>query len=223
MAAIEGLINKVIQAMKDFIEGIQNEGKRIINVLATYSSKVATEISSVMSQVFTDIKRKISMIIRAFKSKIDSFSRRIKKPHINGGTTITTQIKNATRDASRKVETMATKFGKIMESLLTEMREAMSKIANGIKTGAVDALSTARRIGTTVVVEMEKIGKTAIESSTNAVENLSKDLELGGEFIYKHGIQVASTAAIAIINPYLVGSAVVSAGLIIGAVKYEPT
>lgn len=223
MADIGALIDKIIQAMKDFINSVEKEGERVIGVLATYSSKVATDISTVMKEVFEDIKRKISMIIRAFKSKIEAFTRRIKKPNTGSGETLGTRIKNASRDAYRKTDELAKKFEKVMDTTLTEMRIAMKKIVDGIKSGATDVISSARRIGEKVVQEMEKIGKGAIDESKNATQAFSKDIQLEGNFVHKHGVQVATAAAVSIINPYLIGSAILSAGMIIGATKYNPS
>jgi hypothetical protein len=222
MTGIGAIISKVIDAMKSFIMSIESEGEKIIGYLASYSSKAATEISTIMKEAFTDIKKKISMIIRTFKSKIEAYTKRIRRPHVSSGTTISTRIKNSARDAFRKVETLSTKFGKDIETLLDEMKNVMTKIETGIKNGAVDALSSARRIGAMVVQEMEKIGKDAIDESSLAVERLSKDLELGGDFVYKHGLdEVKTGASIAIINPYLFGSVLITTGLLVGATKYE--
>lgn len=224
MSAIIVIIDKIIQAMKNFISNVEQLGSKVINQLEIFSGKIASEILSLMKSVFESVKSSINRIIETFRSKISGFGTRIKAPNLQSGSTISSRIKNGCKETFQKMGEITKNFGSKVQLIVSEIGIVLKKIGQGIERGTVKTYDTAKNIARQTVEKLVKIGEVTIEDASNTIEKFSKNFEIGGEFVYKHGIEIASTSSIGLLNVAfpIVTSFGISAALIIGATNYKP-
>lgn len=214
------LIEKVIQQVKSMISKMEQEGKAIVQAVGEYSYKAAQEIQVLLASIFRTIKTRMSRLIQSFKAKINSLrSRRSTTSVGSEAKSFGNRLRSAMKTAERDIEKLAQEFKEGASAFFSESKEVMGKIGSGLKTAAVDSVSVTRRVGGEVFSALEKIGKEAIEKTEKFVEDFGKDLEISGEFAYKHGIAVGG-ATLAVMDPILPLGLAASALIVIGSHKY---
>lgn len=221
---ITGIIEKIIDAMKTFIKNIEDLGSKVITDLEVYSGKIANEILSLMKSVFERVISTINRIFETFKTKISQLARKIKKPQFQSGTTIVSKIKNVCKECFGKMGEITKNFGSKVKAFADEIGIVLRKIGQGIERGTVKTYDEAKKIAEKTVEKLVKIGEIAVEETKNTVEKFSKDFEIAGEFVYKHGVEIAAVSSISVIEPAIpvVMSFGIATILIVSASMYKP-
>ena len=217
-----GIIDKIIQAMKSFIARIEEMGEVVITQLGIYSEKIATEIRTLMKGAFEKIERGIERIITAFKDKVEQISSRLKAPNVKTGPSIVDKIENLAKDAFKDLGEITKRFGEVAGKFIEKSAVALKNIGSVVETGAVKTFDAVKKIGEETIKKIVEVGSIAVAETRKTSKTLFKNIEIAGEFAFKHEITTAATASISFFDPFLAFSFIVSAGLIMGAVKYEP-
>lgn len=222
MAQVIAIIEQIIDAMKTFISDVEKEGEKIVTDLAIFSEHLSTELLQLMKEAFEDIKKEITVIINDLKSVINQLTRRLNKTpkHTNGGG-ILKKLKQSTDKAFDKLSTVTRDFGRTAGKLLDDTRSGIKTIAKTLDQTIDKTFDDAKQIGKEAVEKIVKIGESAIGEIENASKTISKELELGEEFAYKHAVTVATTASFSFFDPFLAVTLLLSGGMVVAATKYE--
>lgn len=221
MAQVIAVIEQIIDAMKTFISDVEKEGEKIVTDLAIFSEHLSSELLQLMKQVFEDIKSEITNIINDFKSIVTQLTRRLKVPRHTGGAGILKKLKEASSKSFEKLSSLTRDFGNAAGKLLNDTRNGIKTIAGTLEQTVDKTFDDAKQIGKDSVEKIVKIGESAISEIDNASKTISKEFEIGEEFVYKHAVTVSTTATFSFFDPFLAAALVLSGGMVVAAAKYE--
>lgn len=223
MAQIIAVIEQIIDAMKTFISDVEKEGEKIVTDLAIFSEHLSSELLQLMKRAFDDIKNEITVIINDFKSVISQLTRRIKVPRHTGGGGILKKLKQITDKSFEKLSTITRDFGKTAGKMLDDTYEGIKTISKTLEKTVDKTFDDAKQIGRDTVEKIVKIGESAITEIDNVSKTISKEFEVGEEFVYKHGVTASTAASFSFFDPFLAVALILSGGMVVAATKYDIT
>mgnify|MGYP000397716332 CR=1 FL=1 len=223
-SVIEGMIEKFINAIKSFVNAIENLSQKAITQIGTFARKAGDEIFALMKNIFETAKAGISRLIQSFQDQIRNFQRRIRTPSNRSGEGISSRIKKYLKEGYEKMSNITKNFGEKVIIITKEIGEVLERTASGIGSGVEKGFGVAKTIAKESVKKLSDLGKLAVEETKSAVKSFSKETEIAGEFIFKHDIEIATASSFGILEnllPCLTGFAL--GGLIVyAATQYKP-
>jgi hypothetical protein len=210
------VIGQIIQGFKNFLSKLEEMAKYAVSELEKFSAKAAQQIQILMAAALREIKEKISRLIKAAKTKIESFTKRRNASTPDATTTsYATKIKNALSNGGRAAESVASKFKESSVALLKEVEAILKRLGETTYRGTKEFATVTGEAIKKIFETLKNIGEGAIKEVKIFSEGFQKDLEIAGEFVHKHGVQMAEAATITILSPTLIFSVLASAGIII--------
>ena len=218
VAAIEGIVN----ALKSFVEKLEQMSNDAVSEIEKISQSIAGELRTLVPEEFSKVKAHISSLINAFKAKIRSLGRR--RIQTNAGTSATSfarHISSSLKAAEREAEQLLHKAKEDASAMVAEVRALVRRLSDTVESARGDVTADIRKAGEDTYNSLVKLGENAVNKMEVLIDDIFKEIELDGSFLWKHSVEIAEAATISAINPFLLCSLAASVALVAAAHSYS--
>lgn len=210
------IIGQIIQGFKAFLSKLEEMAQYAVSKISKYSSQVAQELQVLMQSAFRTIKDKISKIIKAFRSKIESIQKK-RTPTTVGpsASSFSIRIQIVVKDGNKNANNVSSKYKDDATSLLKEIKSVISRLSDNVETGIGKMDNYIKDVAHDVYLSFKNIGEGAIKETKGFTNGFIHELEVAGNYVHKHELQIAEAATISVISPTLMASVAAAAGIVV--------
>lgn len=213
-------ITKIMDSVTKMIEALEKEGASLVETLIQYSEKAAVTLEQVLRDAFDKVRRTLEGIASVFKSKLKSLEDK-RRTTPESGEGFIAKIKSASSTACREAEVVIEKFNQAAEAIIGRCKEIIIKLGTLVERTSADA----GKFITDSTKEFFEAVKTIVEKGVNESKTFVAEIEpthnMDSSFTHTHNLEVATVASVSVFDPILIGSFILSVGIIVGASKYK--
>ena len=219
MAAV-GIIKEILGEINKMVSDFEQLVKDAITTLQSVGSRIATDVSTTSKEIFTAVRQKMSSAIQSFKTWIDSKKFSAGSPGTSSST-FKTRVDNVLRTLIKDLQDMFNAFKKGFKNILTDVENGIRDIESKLTPIAKDVTTVVETAGKDFLRSLKLIAENTEALLQKGGTALVHSLEADASFVKNHGLQFAEAATIALINPYVIGSFILSAGFIYAGAMYK--
>lgn len=216
------IIQVVINAFEKMIADFGQLVKDALASMESIGSRIAGDIKTTSREIFTGIRTRISSAIQAIKTRLQS--KKFNAGHAGGeATAFKNKIETMLTTLVADVQSLFDRFRDALKVILTDSKDAIEHVES--KLGPVvkdvgDHVDTAIRDFVSALKDVATKSATVLEAG---VHNISHVVDVSADFVYHHGMEIAETAAISVIQPTTIVLFLAAGGFVYLGTTYEPT
>lgn len=215
------IISDIVNAFKRMIAELEKIGRDVIDQVAKESEVAAQKLLVLLKSAFNDIKARISQLIKMMKARWNALTaKRIDSSPGQTASSFSQRLRQKAQEVERRAEAIMSDLRSSATAMVEEAKAMFKRLSDSMGTAAGDMTADLRKGGEDLFRELVTIGEGAVKKMKSFAESAFKDIEVDGSFAFKHSLQIAEAATISVINPLIVVSLGLSAGILIGAHHY---
>jgi len=217
MAAV---VTDIINAVTKMIKALESEGAALVSKMAEFATQAAITLEQILKDAFEKVKRTLAGIGRAFKAKLKALEDR-KRPTPNGGTGFIEKLKGEAAKVGKEMELVIKKFSEGVKAITSRVKEVIVKLKTIVEAAAADVGKFLADAEKEFFKAVKTISTKAMTEAKSIAEDLNPTHAMDGAFSHVHNLEMAAGTSIALFDPVLIGSFILSAGIIAGASSYK--
>jgi hypothetical protein len=216
------IIEGIVKEMVKFVEKLEQMSKDAISDIEQISEKIEGDIRTLLPQEIARVRARAASLIKEFKTKIESLrKRRIQTNPGPGATSFARRITTSLKAAEAEAERLLQKLKEEASAMIQEVRETIRKLSEDLETARGDVTADIRKAGEDAYHSLVELGENAVKKMEALVDDVFKEVELDGSFLWKHSLEITEAATISVVNPFLICSLLASVGMVVAAHKYS--
>lgn len=223
MAQVVVIIQKVIDALKEFVNKLEKSSGALIQSLETYAAAAGQKILSESKTVFNSIKNSIENEIKAMTTRIESLKSTLGKSSGKigkSGTGIMDKLGVYVKDFVKDVEKIGNDFVEMVHKFVEQFKTSIERISRGIYKFGEESFESAEKFAQEAVQKIKGIGSDAYQGLSKSIGPVKSEFSSVENFIHKHSLEVSEAAVASFVEPVFALACLMSAGFLIFASKY---
>jgi ABC-type transporter Mla subunit MlaD len=215
------VISDIIKGFQDFLAKLEKMSKDVVDEIAAKAPELAQQILVLLRAAFNDIKARISQLLKMAKAKWAALSnKRINTSLGQSASSFSHRLRTKAQDVERRAEDVMAELRSSATAMVEEAKSIIHRLSDSLKSATGDVTEHIRNAGQDVFHHLVTIGQSAVTRTKTFVESSFKDIEVDGSFAFEHSLQITEAATLSAVNPFVIVSIGLSAGIIVLSHNY---